>query len=103
MIRMPAISPEQRAIIRMRYIARCQDATLHLHPDLCTRVLNDYGCNVVELEPTTDTKQGLIEANWPTPTSARCNYLGTMLPQLARRILTETAATDATQAAYALS
>ena len=63
------ITPEERTIVRMRFIARAQFGTLHLHPDLCYQVLNDYGCNAIEIEPTTDTKQGLIEANWPTPST----------------------------------
>lgn len=100
---MMPIPPEQRAIVRMRYIARAQMRYLHLHADLCLRVLNDHGCNVVEIEPTTETKQGCVEANWPTAASPRTRYLGTLLDYLTGRVLSDTAQADAAIAADALS
>lgn len=96
------LTPEQRAHVRMRFIARAQLDTLSFHPDLCRRVLNEYGCNVVEIEPTTDTKQGIIEANWPTPADQRSRYLGTYLPNLTERVLMLTAKADAAHAADSL-
>lgn len=91
------------AIVRMRFVARAQIDTLNLHPDLCLRVLNEYGCNVVEIEPTTETQMGIIEANWPTPANLRTRYLGTLLQHLAARVLMLTAKEDAAIAARALT
>lgn len=92
-------TPDQRAIIRMRYIARNQLGTLYLHPDLCLKVLNDYGCNVVDMPQRADG----IEATWPTLNSPRSFYSIDVLPRMAERILLQTAQDDAQHAARALT
>lgn len=97
------LTPEQRAMVRMRFIARAQLSYLHLHDDLCLKVLNEYGCNVIIIERTTETKQGCIEANWPHPASTRQRYLGTLLDHLTQRVLNDTAQADAIFAADALT
>jgi len=102
-MKLNTLTPDQIAIVRMRYIARAQATYLHLHADLCRRVLNDYGCAVITIEEQTEQRDGIIEAAWPLPTDMRIRYGMTLLPQLTERVLMLTEQQDAGFAADALT
>jgi hypothetical protein len=103
-MKLEALTPEQREAIRMRYIARAQLDSLRLHPDLCLRVLNDYGCNAVVVVHSVDTEDGdgAFEATRPQ-TGVRIRYFMSVLHCLVEDILTETAQADAGIAADGLT
>lgn len=96
------ITPEERAIIRTRYIARCQVDTLHLHSDLCMQVLSGYGCEP-EIIPDPNRAGRLLCASWPNPGQARGHYSEEILPHMVRKVLERTEQADATHAADALA
>lgn len=98
------------AEIQTRYIARSQIDTLHLHLDLCVRVLSDYGCEPVVLPnpneslfPSPDDEPNVINASWPRPgASERANYTMSVVPRMVVVVLEATEQRDAISAADAI-
>lgn len=98
------------ATVRVRYIARNQlYTTLTLFPELCLRVLDEYGC-ATEVIPNPNPpwwggeqeEHSVVVASWPLPTSERAHYAYSLLPRMVEKILELTEESDACVAADAL-